>query len=126
MDVALITNPIIWADVPDPDIIRVDHHYYMVSTSMHMMPGCPIMKSQDLLNWEIVNYVYDSFEDNDAHNLVDGKNIYGQGSWAASLREHNGRFYVCFSSNDILQSDGFVDFDYFHYMKLVNGTEKKL
>jgi len=103
MDNALIINPIIWADIPDPDIIRVGHHYYMVSTSMHVMPGCPIMKSQDLLNWEIVNYVYDSFENNDAHNMVDGKNIYGQGSWAASLREHNGLFYVCFSSNDMHQ-----------------------
>ena len=99
----LITNPIIWADVPDPDIIRVGHHYYMVSTSMHVMPGCPIMKSQDLLNWKIVNYVYKSLENNDAHNMVDGKNIYGKGSWAASLREHNGLFYVCFSSNDMQQ-----------------------
>ena len=98
-----ITNPIIWADVPDPDIICVGNVYYMVSTSMHTMPGCPIMKSQDLLNWEIVNYVYDSFEDNDAHNMIDGKNIYGQGSWAASLRERNGIYYVCFSSNDAHQ-----------------------
>lgn len=29
----------------------------MVSTSMHSMPGCPIMKSNNLKDWEIVNYV---------------------------------------------------------------------
>ena len=52
-------NPIIWADVPDPSVIRVGDTYYMSSTTMHMNPGVPIMKSKDLVNWEIVNYVYD-------------------------------------------------------------------
>jgi len=100
MNKTVITNPIIWADVPDVDPIRVGTFYYMVSTSMHAMPGCPIMKSEDLMNWEIAGYVYDTFEDNDAHNLTNGKNIYGQGSWAASLKYYNGTYYVCFSSND--------------------------
>lgn len=89
-----------WSDVPDIDMILVQDTFYMVSTSMHMMPGCPIMKSKDLAHWEIANYVFDILEDNDAHNLIDGKNIYGQGSWAASLKQHHDKFYVCFSSND--------------------------
>lgn len=29
-----VSNPIIWADVPDEDIIRVGDTYYMVSTTM--------------------------------------------------------------------------------------------
>ncbi|MEX1029088.1 MAG: family 43 glycosylhydrolase, partial [Paenibacillaceae bacterium] len=103
MSTTIITNPVIWADVPDVSVIRVGITYYMVSTSMHSMPGCPIMKSENLMHWEIVNYVYDTFEDNDAHNLLDGKGIYGRGSWAASLRYHNGIFYVCFSSLDMNQ-----------------------
>ena len=37
------TNPMIWADVPDPDVIRVGDTFYMVSTTMHLMPGAPIM-----------------------------------------------------------------------------------
>lgn len=98
-----IENPVIWADVPDPSVIRVASAYYMVSTSMHSMPGCPIMKSTDLMHWELVNYVFDTLEDNDAHNLLDGKGIYSAGSWAASLRYHDGTFYVCFSSNDMQQ-----------------------
>ena len=32
-------NPIIWADIPDVDIIRVGDTYYMISTTMHLMPG---------------------------------------------------------------------------------------
>lgn len=98
-----IQNPVIWADVPDPSVIRVGEYYYMTSTSMHSMPGCPVMKSKNLMNWEIVNYVYESFEENDAHKLLDGKGIYGSGSWATSLRYHEGIYYVCFSSNDMQQ-----------------------
>ncbi len=96
----LMNNPLIWADVPDVDIIRVGDYFYMSSTSMHMMPGIPIMRSSDLVNWEIISYVYEKFGDNDAHNLLNGKSIYGKGSWATSLRYSKGTFYVCFASND--------------------------
>lgn len=87
------TNPIIFADVPDVSMIRVGDSYYMSSTTMHMSPGVPIMKSDDLVNWETVSYAYDTL-DVDALNLVNGKNAYGRGSWASSLRYHNGTFYV--------------------------------
>ena len=50
-------NPNVYSDVPDIDMIRVGENYYMVSTTMHMSPGCPILKSTDLVNWETVNYV---------------------------------------------------------------------
>src|ERR1044072_5180596 len=53
-------NPILWADVPDIAIIRVGDTYYMSSTTMHMSPGLPIMKSNDLTNWQLVNYAYDT------------------------------------------------------------------
>ncbi len=88
------TNPIIWADVPDPSMIRVGDTYYMSSTTMHMSPGVPIMKSKDLVNWEIVNYAYDRLVENDRMNLENGQNAYGKGSWASSLRYHNGTYYV--------------------------------
>ncbi|MDQ0638382.1 beta-xylosidase [Pedobacter sp. W3I1] len=90
----IATNPIIAADVPDPSIIRVGKDYYMSSTTMHMSPGLPIMKSTDLVNWKIVTYVYDTLANTDQLNLNNGKNDYGRGSWASSLRYHKGRFYV--------------------------------
>jgi len=87
-------NPILYADVPDISIIRVDDNYYMSSTTMHMSPGIPIMKSKDLINWKLVNYAYDTLADVDALNLENGKNAYGSGSWASSLRYHDGTYYV--------------------------------
>lgn len=87
-------NPILHADVPDISIVRVGDTYYMSSTTMHMSPGVPIMRSKDLANWEIVSYAYDTLEDVDALNLTNGKRAYGKGSWASSIRFHNGVFYV--------------------------------
>ena len=92
-------NPIIYADVPDLAMIRVGNNYYMSSTTMHLSPGVPIMKSADLVNWKIVNYAYDVLDDVDALNLAHGKSAYGSGSWASSLRYHNGIFYVSTFSN---------------------------
>ena len=87
-------NPVIFADVPDMSMVRVGDSYYMSSTTMHMSPGLPIMKSKDLINWKIVSYAYDTLANVDALNLTNGKNAYGHGSWASSIRYHKGTFYV--------------------------------
>ena len=87
-------NPVVHADVPDIAMIRVGDTYYMSSTTMHLSPGVPIMKSKDLVNWELVSYAYDILDDVDALNLANGKRAYGKGSWASSIRFHNGTFYV--------------------------------
>jgi len=87
-------NPIIFADVPDVSMIRVGDTYYMSSTTMHMNPGVPVMRSKDLTNWEIVSYTYNTLGDNDALTLNNGRNAYGRGTWASCIRYHNGTFYV--------------------------------
>ncbi len=87
-------------DYPDPDVIRVGNTYYMVSTTMYFMPGCEILKSYDLVNWEHASYVYERLDSTPAQCLEEDTNIYGQGMWAASLRYHDGLFYICFVAND--------------------------
>lgn len=87
-------------DYPDPDVIRVDNTYYMVSTTMHFMPGCEILRSYDLKQWEHLTYVYDILDASPKQSLVNGEHAYGKGMWAASLRYHKGTFYVCFVAND--------------------------
>ena len=94
-----IENPMIWADVPDPDVIRVGDDFYMVSTTMHLMPGCPVMHSKDLVNWETIGYVFDKLEDTPRYDLKEGT-VYGKGQWATSLRYRDGVFYALFSPND--------------------------
>ncbi|MBP9875052.1 MAG: family 43 glycosylhydrolase, partial [Haliscomenobacter sp.] len=87
-------NPVIFADVPDMSIVRVGKSYYMSSTTMHLSPGVPIMKSTDLVNWKLVSYAYDTLASVDELNLTNGKSTYGRGSWASCIRYHNGLFYV--------------------------------
>lgn len=91
---------IIVSDYPDPDVIRVDDTYYMVSTTMHFMPGCVILRSYNLVDWEFASYVYDKLEETDGQTLKDNRGVYGKGMWAASLNYHEGRFYVSFVAND--------------------------
>lgn len=84
-------NPIIFADYSDPDVVRVDDDFYLVASSFNCMPGIPVLHSRDLVNWKIIGHVYDKLPlekyDKPAH---------GQGSWAPSIRYHNGLFYVYF------------------------------
>lgn len=91
-------NPVIYADVPDVDVIRVGDSFYMVSTTMHLMPGAPIMKSKDLVNWEIISYLFDEMKDSPLYDM-EGGDLYSFGQWASSIRYHNGRFYVFFATN---------------------------
>lgn len=93
-------NPLLDLDYPDPDVIRVGDVYYMVSTTMHFMPGCEILRSYDLVNWEHAAYVYDRLDGTPGQRLEGRENIYGKGMWAASLRYHRGMFYICFVAND--------------------------
>lgn len=92
---AKAANPLIYADVPDMSMLRVGDTYYMSSTTMHMAPGVPIMKSKDLTNWTMVGYLYDTLcDDLPTMNLDNGQNTYGKGSWASCIRYRNGIYYV--------------------------------
>ena len=93
-------NPILWSDVPDPDVIRVGDTYYMVSTTMHLMPGAPVLKSKDLTHWEIASYIFDTLTDSPKYDLLEGT-AYGRGQWATSLKYHNGKFYALFAPNEM-------------------------
>lgn len=84
-------NPIIYADYSDPDVVRVGDDYYMVSSSFNCMPGIPILHSTDLVNWEIINHVYQKLP----LQKYD-KPVHGQGCWAPSIRYHAGKFFVYF------------------------------
>lgn len=89
------TNPLMWGDWPDPDIIRVGDEFYLVSTSMHYLPGCPIAKSEDLVNWQMTGYALQRYDEDPRYNLQGGQ-MYLRGSWASTIRYHNGLFYLGF------------------------------
>jgi len=92
-------NPVLFADYSDPDVIRVGSDYYLVSSSFHFMPGIPILKSPDLVNWTLVGHVYQRLDLDPKYSLMGG-NKYASGSWAPAIRYHGGKFYVYFPTPD--------------------------
>ena len=95
-----MVNPLTYTDIPDNDVIRVGDDFYMVSTTMFLCPGAPIMHSKDLVHWRIVNYIYDYLADDDIYYLRNGNNAHGKGQWATTLRYRDGVYYALFIAND--------------------------
>ncbi len=88
------TNPLFYDEFSDPDLIRVGDDFYLTGTTMHCMPGLPVLHSKDLVNWELLTYAFDKLDLGPEFRLEDGKSIYGQGIWAPCFRYHNGTFYI--------------------------------
>jgi xylan 1,4-beta-xylosidase len=88
------TNPIFYEEFSDPDMIRVGENFYLTGTTMHSLPGLPVLRSKDLVNWEFVAYAASTLDLGPEFRLEDGKNVYGQGHWAPSFRHHDGTFYI--------------------------------
>src|SRR4030042_1325217 len=93
------TNPVIYSDFPDFDVIRVDSTYYMVSTTMFIFPGVTILKSYDLVNWEYCSNAVQRMDFSPCYNLY-GCNRYSHGQWATSLKFNKGKFYLLFITLD--------------------------
>ncbi len=89
MDGLLYKNPVLYSDFSDPDVIRVGKYFYLVSSSFNFVPGVPVLRSENLVEWELVNYVIKKLP----FERFDGKVCAGDGAWAPSIREHGGKFY---------------------------------
>lgn len=88
------TNPLFWDEFSDPDLIRVGPDFYLTGTTMHSMPGLPVLHSRDLVNWTFLGYAVDRLDLGPSFRLEDGKNEYGRGIWAPCFRYHKGTFYI--------------------------------
>ena len=71
------SNPLFYDEFSDPDVIRVGDDFYMTGTTMHAMPGLPVLHSRDLVNWTLVSYAVDKLDLGPAYRLEGGKAIYG-------------------------------------------------
>ena len=83
------TNPILYTDYSDPDVIRVGEDYFMIASSFCNAPAVPLLHSKDLVNWKVINYIIDKlpFEWYE-------KPVHGCGTWAPAIRYHEGVYYV--------------------------------
>ncbi|HEX2732263.1 MAG TPA: glycoside hydrolase 43 family protein [Polyangiaceae bacterium] len=88
------TNPLIWEDLPDLEVIRVDDTYYYTASTFHHSPGAPLLSSTDLVHWKYVGHSVPALDFTAAYRLEDGR-AYVDGIWASSLRyrQSNHTFY---------------------------------
>jgi beta-xylosidase len=89
-------NPVLYADYSDPDIIRVGKDYWMTASSFNCIPGLPILHSNDLVNWKIVNYALPRLFPEKHFSKVQ----HGDGVWAPSIRYHKGEFFIYWGDPD--------------------------
>ena len=89
-------NPVLFADYSDPDVIRVGDVYYMVSSSFNFVPGIPVLRSKDLVNWTIVGHVVPRLP-----SPIFDTPQYGNGIWAPSIRYHAKQFWVYYGDPDL-------------------------
>ncbi len=82
-------NPVIRGVNPDPSICRVGEDYYLVTSSMFFYPGLPVYHSKDLVNWKMISHALTT----PAHFHLE-KNKGNPMIFAATLRHHDGTFYV--------------------------------
>lgn len=109
------TNPMLHADFPDPDIIRVGDDYYMISSTLQCTPGIPICHSTDLVNWRIIGHAIDSLNFRPQYSMqrdpdwtptdrLEPQFAYGRGAWVSSFKYYDGIYYIAVN----LKDDGFA------------------
>ncbi|WP_406067871.1 RICIN domain-containing protein [Micromonospora sp. NBC_01638] len=88
------SNPTVWQDFADVDIIRVDNVYYMSASTMHYSPGAPVLRSYDLVNWEFAGHSVPRLDFGSKYDMSGGR-AYVDGIWASTLnyRPSNRTFY---------------------------------
>lgn len=89
-------NPILYADYSDPDVIRVGSDFFMTASSFNEAPGLPILHSNDMVNWKLVNYALPEVFPKNHFSTVKR----GDGVWAPSIRFHNNEYYIYWGDPD--------------------------
>ncbi len=84
-DTTLQQQPVIWEDLADTDVFRVNDTFYYSASTMHYSPGAPILSSKDLVHWEFIGHSVPTLDWGPKYSLQDGS-AYVQGIYASTLR----------------------------------------
>lgn len=89
-------NPILHSDYSDPDVVRAGDDYFMTASSFNAAPGLPLLHSNDMVNWNIINHALPLQFPIETFNVPQ----HGNGVWAPSIRHHNNEFYIYWGDPD--------------------------
>lgn len=89
-------NPVLYADWSDPDAVRVGRYFYLVASTFNRIPGLPVLRSTDLVNWTIIGHALTELEPREHFSVP----RHGNGVWAPAIRHHDGRFWIFYPDPD--------------------------
>src|SRR3954463_1517256 len=89
------TNPIMYEDLPDLDVFRVNSTYYYSSSTFAYSPGAPVLTSTDMVSWKYAGHSVPTLSFSSQYDLSGGQSAYVKGIWASTLRYRvsKGLFY---------------------------------
>ncbi|HVF50611.1 MAG TPA: family 43 glycosylhydrolase [Pyrinomonadaceae bacterium] len=84
---ATYSNPVIAGDYPDPSVIRFGDEFWATTTSGGWAPHFPLLRSRDLVNWEVAGAV-----------LAVKPEWAERDFWAPEITEDKGRIFVYYTA----------------------------
>jgi len=91
---AELHNPMVPGFNPDPSVVRVDGAYYLVTSSFEYLPGLPVYRSADLVDWEHIGNVATREPQIGVADVPAGLGV-----WAPTIRHRDGKFHVIVTVN---------------------------
>jgi beta-xylosidase len=82
-------NPLVAGFNPDPSVVLADGAYYLVTSTFEYLPGIPVYRSTDLVEWTQIGNVATRPEQLRIEEVPTGLGV-----WAPTIRHHDGRFHV--------------------------------
>ncbi len=99
-----VPNPLLPGCFPDPSVCRVGEDHYLVTSTFEYLPGLPVLRSRDLVSWEVVGHVVDR------PGMLDYTGLAGSsGLYAPTIRHHDGLFWVVCTLVDQIAERGDAD-----------------
>ena len=83
-----IPNPVLRGFNPDPSVCRAGDAYYLVTSTFEYMPGLPVYRSTDLVEWTPIGNVITRMEQGDLAQAPTAGGV-----WAPTIRHRDGVFY---------------------------------
>lgn len=99
-----IQNPVLPGFNADPNVIRVEDDYYLITSTFNWFPGIPLYHSKDCKNWKLIDHILTRESQLDLKG-----NPESCGVWAPqiSYNEHTKLFYVLFTNMRTLNNTYF-------------------
>ncbi|MBA8815177.1 beta-xylosidase [Microbacterium halimionae] len=84
-----LPNPVLNGFHPDPSIVKVGGWYYLATSTFEYLPGIPIHRSRDFVNWELIGHVGTRPGQLGVETVPTGG-----GAWAPTIRYHGDQFHL--------------------------------